>query len=589
MENGKSYKFFRWLFLIVFSVSGLLACTAFKTPAPSEAQYGAELTPRKHVDLLIAEGRYNEALRVILSSSEMLRVKETNAKKLVEFIERSPGASEVVEASSLFHQPITYNSPGWAYARMALAQGQAILKIAERAGEPEGPWFTKFADDFSQYRNSWFAQIPHILAICELDSVLACLEAYPVDLSQLPGSERKSALIAIVEHQDFGGDSVVAFSHYLKLTEDLFSWFFRTSRRDMTVIPLTWIAVGEYPLANQLPNVYEAFAGTEKASYADFKVPDTRFSLTGVVISDKSRIIDKNEKMVQSEYVSTNQSRPNPEYQRLQIELNQARYQSEMTQDSLKNTQGSFSAGFAKGQAIGAQANVRRLYERLRSTSSDINEKVYAPYSYVERNYSVVREIRWQIYLVDRELDQIWTKAVSWSSPLEFVVNQGAHSTDPHSSRSSTTSARAVKSIFEPKAEISLNVQFADHAGFSQVFLGIGPEIQGVLTSLGERDFVYLSSSDFESEESVAHLSNRPKNPSPDYPMGEYLLKDRAQNGAILTLNDGSVWEIDGIDQIYTRFWMPHTLIMVVDSSYGYTLINMDDGEKASASLLGRR
>ena len=63
-------------------------------------------------------------------------------------------------------------------------------------------------------------------------------------------------------------------------------------------------------------------------------------------------------------------------------------------------------------------------------------------------------------------------------------------------------------------------------------------------------------------------------------------------NGKIITLEDGSIWQIAELDQIDTQLWLPVTDITVISDrspvgEYRYILINKDDGEKAHAKYLG--
>jgi hypothetical protein len=63
--------------------------------------------------------------------------------------------------------------------------------------------------------------------------------------------------------------------------------------------------------------------------------------------------------------------------------------------------------------------------------------------------------------------------------------------------------------------------------------------------------------------------------------------------GKIITLEDGSMWQINSIDQVDTVLWLPVTDITVIADpnpigDYKYILVNKDDGEKAHAKYLGR-
>jgi hypothetical protein len=86
--------------------------------------------------------------------------------------------------------------------------------------------------------------------------------------------------------------------------------------------------------------------------------------------------------------------------------------------------------------------------------------------------------------------------------------------------------------------------------------------------------------------------------PSPSSPMyfatgSGHWIQTVSSNGRIITLEDGSLWEIQIIDQIDTALWLPVTDIVVraapsPSGEYRYQLINKDDGETALAKYLGK-
>lgn len=55
-----------------------------------------------------------------------------------------------------------------------------------------------------------------------------------------------------------------------------------------------------------------------------------------------------------------------------------------------------------------------------------------------------------------------------------------------------------------------------------------------------------------------------------------------SDDGDIVKLEDGSIWEIDSIDTIYSSLWLPLSEIVVCDDK----LINTDDGETVGATRL---
>jgi hypothetical protein len=66
------------------------------------------------------------------------------------------------------------------------------------------------------------------------------------------------------------------------------------------------------------------------------------------------------------------------------------------------------------------------------------------------------------------------------------------------------------------------------------------------------------------------------------------------KDGAIITLEDGSIWQINTVDQVDTSLWLPVTDITVVRArspigDYQYELINTEDHEEALARYLGNQ
>jgi L-rhamnose isomerase len=75
---------------------------------------------------------------------------------------------------------------------------------------------------------------------------------------------------------------------------------------------------------------------------------------------------------------------------------------------------------------------------------------------------------------------------------------------------------------------------------------------------------------------------------------GGHWIKSKANNGAIVVLEDGSMWEINSLDRIYSALWLPISNVTILKASspvgeYKYTVVNTDDGEKALAKYLGKQ
>lgn len=61
-----------------------------------------------------------------------------------------------------------------------------------------------------------------------------------------------------------------------------------------------------------------------------------------------------------------------------------------------------------------------------------------------------------------------------------------------------------------------------------------------------------------------------------------HWVKSVSSDGAIVILEDGSVWEIDPSDQADTALWLPTTNIVACDDK----LIDTDDNEIAEATRI---
>ncbi len=71
-----------------------------------------------------------------------------------------------------------------------------------------------------------------------------------------------------------------------------------------------------------------------------------------------------------------------------------------------------------------------------------------------------------------------------------------------------------------------------------------------------------------------------------------HWIKEVSSNGAYITLEDGSLWEVNELDRIDTGLWLAVTNITVISSKepvgqFRYELLNTEDGEKALARYLG--
>lgn len=59
----------------------------------------------------------------------------------------------------------------------------------------------------------------------------------------------------------------------------------------------------------------------------------------------------------------------------------------------------------------------------------------------------------------------------------------------------------------------------------------------------------------------------------------DHSIESVSSDGRIVTLKDGSVWEVDTVDRVDSKLWLPASEIVACDD----TLINMEDGDFVKA------
>lgn len=72
----------------------------------------------------------------------------------------------------------------------------------------------------------------------------------------------------------------------------------------------------------------------------------------------------------------------------------------------------------------------------------------------------------------------------------------------------------------------------------------------------------------------------------------EHHIEANYNDGSMIVLEDGSIWEIDPIDQMISTLWN-FSAVITVSSSYGgrydYVLSNSEDGKEVRANFIGNR
>lgn len=72
---------------------------------------------------------------------------------------------------------------------------------------------------------------------------------------------------------------------------------------------------------------------------------------------------------------------------------------------------------------------------------------------------------------------------------------------------------------------------------------------------------------------------------------GRHWIEDVSDDGAVVILEDGTIWRVDIVDQIDTMLWLPISDVLVRPSRVLgiYEMINLDDKEVVLVEYLGSK
>lgn len=92
----------------------------------------------------------------------------------------------------------------------------------------------------------------------------------------------------------------------------------------------------------------------------------------------------------------------------------------------------------------------------------------------------------------------------------------------------------------------------------------------------------------------VANLDNTLDSGTYSAVGGGHWISKNIDGGAMIILEDGSIWQVNPYDKLNTMLWLPVSNITVTNvksgqNGYNYQLINTDDGETAHAKYLGSK
>lgn len=132
------------------------------------------------------------------------------------------------------------------------------------------------------------------------------------------------------------------------------------------------------------------------------------------------------------------------------------------------------------------------------------------------------------------------------------------------------------------------------------IFDGDSGEFCGTLANIKDKDVLVITDNGqitlAKDGISLTESSKPNENTKSGYVGGSsgHWVQENIDSGKLIILEDGSIWEIDPLEQIDAMLWLPISEITVVTSDrgspgYDYLLINTDDNEQAHAKYLGSK
>jgi len=129
-----------------------------------------------------------------------------------------------------------------------------------------------------------------------------------------------------------------------------------------------------------------------------------------------------------------------------------------------------------------------------------------------------------------------------------------------------------------------------------QEFDALEKRLSAIEQRLGKLEHLMVA---FHAQEIRAWQKPAPEKPAPLPPSLVYSgvgrghwVKKVMDNGRMVVLEDGSLWEVGILDRIDAALWLPLSGITVLENPSGflpYRLVNTDDGEVVEAKYIGRQ
>ncbi|WP_159529040.1 MULTISPECIES: hypothetical protein [unclassified Alteromonas] len=461
----------------------------------------------------------------------------------------------------------------------------------------EADWKTRLEKSIDHTLAEAQVNLVNNLTTCKANDLVNCIREYPVKLWKIDNEEPYKLVHEIVRKKATATDSLNIFIEEISLFKTLQEHFLKSEN---TYANIYWLNNSTTQVTRSVPH-FKTMVLQNKIVDKISKL-EHDFFLIGLPIQDTASIVDKKSLQVSSKFESGSINKINPQYERISFEIQQLR--SEINYQNSVMSSANLSGGgaaFMRGQLMSMQSELRALSNSLSQTPRYVQKKSFSPYTYNIQIFNVERKASWRFFLIDMERDLVWENTVEDESVRTFELKHGVHQADKSAKNSSLDITKLIEDVYRQPLRLDLD-KLTNSSSYSQIDVSSNSKVINTLTPLYESKAInYLHRENFRfiaqltNQQNAQHyLSNATISSQSNYPStfpitGEFFISKVSNDGGIVSLNDGSVWQVDALDKIDSMLWLPASTVVVVNDSYGYSMINLDDGENVRVEYLGRK
>jgi hypothetical protein len=584
----------KWNLLI--TILFLSSCSMTKAPTPEAAIYNSGYSRTTHVADLVKEERFNEAFSVILAQ-EISRIhmdRETSIS-LDKYLLTPEGSLEIDKLVRKLSSENLTDRVKWRGISENIAISKVLIQTFGKGWNSD--WKTRLERSVEDTLENAKNTLVNNVSKCSTDELVDCVKEYPVNLWKLNDGEAYEFVQEIVNRKSIAAGSLNAFIEKITIFNGLKNNFLKS--KDVYA-HVYWLNNSSVKSARSVPHLETMVLQNKLVD--DIPNSEDNVLILGLPIQDVATIVDIKRSQIASNYISGVVNQTNPRHDQIRLEIQRLKdeidYQNSVV--SSANLSGG-GAAFMRGTLIAMQSELRNLYNKLSKTPRYVKESVFSPYNYYQQVFNVKRKTSWSFFFIDMEQDLVWENLVEDESIQTFELNYGVHSSDKSSKNSDLNIERLIDKVYQKRPRLGLD-RIIDSTSYNVVDVrSNGKIIDKVSSVYRKREVKYLKPNDFEfvsqfaNTESVqpsfgANVSSSQAGYAANQPAtGEYSISRVSNGGGIISLSDGSIWQVDAIDKIDSMLWLPTSTVIVINDSYSYSMVNLDDGTNVRVEYLGKK